>query len=462
MIRSVILFTLCLLTAPVGAGEDFGAQMKELLSQVERLSQTVNSQGKMIEAQQKKIDEQEQMMKTVSNVKAPIASDAAGDLLRRVDRAERQSAQALKVTSERLPLDLRIGAAVDTSFGIFDGRKEDAAIATGRASGADFAVRGAELLFYTDVDPYFKSYIVLNATPDPSANDEAVPSLEEAAIVTTSLSHVQVRAGRFFMPFGRLSMIHDHDLPFTTRPPSLDNYVGGESAGDGVQVQALVPFDHFLQITGGAFNKLGANFPLVNTDGNRRDSSELTYFGKILTSFDIGDDHTIDWSVSTAQVPDATIRRNLSDLEFTYKWHPIGSPARHDSNLRQKLVWGTELLYNRLRTQFPFQPTPDDTLVTRGDTKRGFGGYSYVEYFIDKNWSVGPRVDLFENVDPTVISKRTYEQTYSAFLTYNFSEFSRLRFEYDRRYFFDGHQANEFFLQFTAFWGAHTHGFDQR
>lgn len=453
---------LCLVVAfQAGAGEEFGTQVQALQQQVERLMQTVNSLGKTVEAQQKTIEEQREMMKTVSNVKAPIGGDTAGALLRRVERAEQQSAQALKVTSERIPIDLRIGAAIDTSFGIFDGKKVDATEVSGRAAGADFAIRGAELIFYTDVDPYFKTYMVLNATPDPAANDEAVPHLEEAAILTTSLSYVTVKAGRFFMPFGRNSMVHDHDLPFTTRPRSLDHYVGGESAGDGVQVQALVPIEHFLQITGGAFNKLGANFPLDNTVGDRRDISELTYFAKALTSFDIGEDHSIDWSVSTAQVPNDEHRRDLTDLELTYKWHPT-STAANPTNLRQKLIWGTEVMRNRLRTDFTTQDSMGTTPVEHNEIRRGFGGYTYVEYFYDRNWSMGPRVDLFENVDPTVVSKRTYDQTYTAFLTYSFSEFSRLRFEYNRHYLFDGNHANEFLLQFTAFWGAHKHGFDQR
>jgi hypothetical protein len=453
MHRYVTLFAACLFAASVCAGEDINSQMKDLQAQVERLAQTVNSQGKTIEAQQKTIDEQSQMLKTVKNVNGPIARDAVGDLFKRVERAEQQSAQALKVTSERLPLDLRIGGAIDTSFGIFDGLKQDAAEANNRAAGADFAIRGAELIFYTDVDPYFKTYMVLNATPDPTANDEAVPLLEEAAILTTSLSYAQVKGGRFFMPFGRFSMIHDHDLPFTTRPPSIDNYVGGESAGDGIQVQALVPIDHFLQFTGGAFNKLGANFPLVNTVGDRRDISELTYFAKALTSFDLGDSHTFELGASTAQVPNNEHRRDLTDIEFTYKYHPLGSP------LRQRLIWGTELLRNHLRTEVDSTDSPP---VMHFPIKRGYGGYSYVEWFLTRHWSVGPRVDLFENVLPTAISKRTYEQTYSAFVTYLFSEFGRLRFEYDRRYFFDGNKADEAFLQWTVFFGAHKHNFDQR
>ena len=138
------------------------------------------------------------------------------------------------------------------------------------------------------------------------------PSLEEAAIYTTSLSHVSIKGGRFFMPFGRLDMIHDHDLPFTTRPPSLDNYIGGESQGDGVQVQALMPMDHFLQFTGGVFNKAGADFP-IQPVGTRRDAEDLTYFTKALTSFDSAQDHTFEWGVSSLQVPDSNTRRSLAE-----------------------------------------------------------------------------------------------------------------------------------------------------
>jgi len=71
-------------------------------------------------------------------------------------------------------------------------------------------------------------------------------------------------------------------------------------------------------------------------------------------------------------------------------------------------------------------------------------------------------VDLFQNVDPNVDPRHNLEQTYTAFVTYRFSEFSRLRFEYDRHEYFDGRKANEAYLQWTVFWGAHTHNFDLR
>ncbi len=440
------------LTGRVSA-EELGPQLHVLQTRVDALLKTVASQANKIDEQRARIDQQDQALQRMVQ-SAPIAPDA---VLARIERADAQSAQAIKIASRKKPneLNMSIGAAIDTSYSFFDGPKSDA---NGRAAGSDFAVRGAELVFYTDVDPYFKTYMVLNATPDPKNNDEAVPSLEEAAIMTTSLSYAQVKGGRFFLPFGRLSMIHDHDLPFTTRPPSLDHYVGGESSGDGVQVQALLPISHFLQITGGAFNKVGAETPLTNTVGNRRDGNELSYFAKALTSFDIGTDHTIEWGVSSVQNPATETRRDLLDMELTYKWHPSGSP------LRERLVWGTEILREDLRTQFHAAPAGDplDDSIAQGAARRGYGGYTYAEYFLNRNWSLGPRVDLFENVDPQIVSKRTYDQTYTAFLSYKFSEFSRLRFEYDRQYLFDGRSANQFYLQWTVFWGAHTHSFEQR
>ena len=454
------LFSLSLLFAglhaPLFAADDINEHVRAMQAQLDKLIEMVQSQAQVIGEQQKRIDEQQKMISSPAVSPVQIAQGPTADALNiKIERAEREAMTAIKVAGRKKPNDLNmsIGAAVDTAFRYLDGPKGD----TDRPSGNDFSVRGAELVFYADVDPYFKTYMVLNATPDAKNNDEATPSLEEAAITTSSLSYAQVKGGRFFVPFGRFSMIHDHDLPFVTRPPSLDNYVGGESGGDGVQVQALIPIQHFLQITGGAFNKVGSNFPLLNGAGNRRDSSELTYFLKALTSFDIGDNHTMEWGLSTLQVPNEDIHRDLSDIEFTYKWHPAGS------TLREKLVWGTELLRNNLRSTVTVPPAdPTEAPAFRSESKTGYGGYTYLEYFLDPHWSLGPRIDMFENVDPAQQTQRRLEQTYTAFLTYKFSEFSRLRFEGSRHEYFDGKAANEFYFQWTVFWGAHTHGFEQR
>ncbi|MBI3830790.1 MAG: hypothetical protein HY291_14815 [Planctomycetes bacterium] len=461
------------------AAEEVEPGYRAVLEQLKTLSEKVDAQEKKLEAQDQTIQDQNRKLKEQDNLLSvykpgggKIAAGPAGDVLARLQKVEQQSADALKAATRKKPGDLNmaVGASLNTSFRSFDGPNSKAE----RPAGQDFNMRGAELVFSADVDTFFKTYMVLNGAADAASNDEAVPTVEEAAIYTTSLSHVSVKGGRFFVPFGRLSAFHDDALPFVTRPRVLDTYVGGESAGDGVQVQALIPIKHFFLVTGGIFNKVGAEFPLLHpldgTDAtnSRRNGAELTYALKMLTSFDIGDTHTFELGASTIQVPDQAMRRNLTNIEFTYKWHPTGSP------LREKLVWGTELLRNEVHNTFlrDFNVDTDgdgapDTVATRQNRRwnTGYGGYSYVEYFLSRHWSLGASADLFQPTDPTssrANTRHTYDQTYSLFTTYKFTEFSLIRFQGSRHEYHDGHSANEFFLQWMVFWGAHTHNFDMR
>jgi hypothetical protein len=447
-----VLACFCIGTA---CAEDVSSQLKAMQAQIENLARVVEQQHQLMSEQKQQIDDQKKELESLKQ-SSPASAPVIDDILKKYDlledRLEERTAMAIKIASRKKPNDLNmaIGGAVDTSFAYSTGSPQN----YDRPIHNDFRLRGAELVFTADIDPYFKSYMVVNAAGDAANNDEAVLSVEEAAIFTTSLKYTQVKGGRFFVPFGRFSMIHDHDLPFVTRPRSLDTYVGGESAGDGVQVQALLPIKHFLQITGGAFNKVGANFPLLNGQGHSRDGAEMTYFLKGLTSFDICTDHTVELGVSALETPESKIHRDLTNLELTYRWHP-----KNGSALRQRLIFGTELMRNNMRTQFQAQPPPNP--VFTGERRTGFGGYGYVEYFLTRHWSTGGRVDWFQNVNPTLHTERA-DQTYTLFATYNFSEFSRLRFEANRHEFFDGRQGNEFLLQWTVFMGAHVHDFNGR
>ena len=110
-----------------------------------------------------------------------------------------------------------------------------------RPGGFDFNQRSMELNLAGSVDPFARGYAVINASADP-VTGEATAQVEEAAIQTTSLPwNLTLKGGRFFAEFGRLSYIHDHELPFVNRPLVLDNYIGGESKTDGLQLNFLLP-----------------------------------------------------------------------------------------------------------------------------------------------------------------------------------------------------------------------------
>jgi hypothetical protein len=446
----VLVVLAVVLSLSARADDEVVAQLKLMKAQLDKLAEKVDSQQQTISAQQKKIDDQERKLLSIAAGPAPVGNGPGAKILERLENVEYQAAHASKLAARagKEETKLHVEAAVDTAFRYYDGRARNAE----RPAGNDFSVRSAQLSFSAQVDKHFKSYIVLNAIPDAEEGDEAAPELEEAAIYTTSLDKIQVKGGRFFADFGRLSSFHNHDLPFTTRPRSLEAYVGGESIGDGVQIQYQLPVTPFVQITAGAFNKLGEGFPLLNAAGDRRNGAELTYLFKAFSRFDLSDDHRIEAGVSSIQVPDHLIRRNLNNLELRYTWRPDNKP---------RLVWGTELMRNELRTRFvtnaeDVELLGDDPILAR-ETRSGFGGYSYLEYFWDRNWSFGTRVDAFQNTDPAEESSRTYDQTYSLFATYRFTDASFIRFEGNRREYFNGDNANEFYLQWSVLLGGHSH-----
>src|ERR1019366_2623647 len=93
-----------------------------------------------------------------------------------------------------------------------------------RPGGFDAFQRSVELNVAASVDPFAKAYAVINASAD-AQTGEATLGVEEAALQTTSLPwNLELKAGRFFAEFGKLSYIHDHELPFVNRPLALDQY----------------------------------------------------------------------------------------------------------------------------------------------------------------------------------------------------------------------------------------------
>ena len=186
------------------------------------------------------------------------------------------------------------------------------------------------------VDPFVRGYAFFNGTSDDF-------EVEEAAIVTTSLPfNLAVKGGRFFADFGRLAKFHDHDLPFVNRPVSVDRFVGGESQADGFEVSYLLPIEHYVTLTAGMYNKLGADNDRVSN--GVRDLGQFTYLGRVATFISLSDAHSIDLGASYAYTPQVAseekAHRHLAGLDITYRYVPPAS----------RLPWsrlGYGVLFNR-------------------------------------------------------------------------------------------------------------------
>jgi hypothetical protein len=349
----------------------------------------------------------------------------------------------------------------------------------GSKTRGDFEFRAAELGISASVDPFARGYAIITGSDDGF-------DVEEAAIVTTSLPYnLTVKGGRFFADFGRLSKFHDHDLPFVNRPVVLDQYVGGESQADGVELNYLVPMKQYLTLTAGWYNKMGAENDRVDNTVSR-DLSQFTYLGRAATFFSLNDANSVDLGGSWAYTPEVKVddgaSRNLVGLDLTYRFAPLSQAAYRG------LIWGTELLYNQedrpvggfasseaLATETslerglgvtPLGPASrvsplavDAAAATPAIFKRrdATGLYTYLEARITQRYYPGFLFDYAQDIDHVV--GPTY--AYSPYFTMWLSEFNRLRLQYTRLEQPGLHQ-NEFFLQWTVILGSHVHGFRDR
>jgi hypothetical protein len=365
--------------------------------------------------------------------------------LQRIDQLEKEKA-AGTAKMEQVEKSVRAVQSAPSALNPAIGMALDLTAEHRAKAGGTFNFRSAEIGIAASIDPYARAYAFF------TGSGEGV-EVEEAAVVTTSLPwNLQARAGRFFADFGRLAKFHPHEYAFVNTPLSLERIVGGESQADGVELSYLFPTPFFLRGTIGGYNKLGAENERID-QAKSRAWSRFTYLGRLQTYFDLTDNHSIELGSSVAFTPSVRIPsdpqggdRILSGVDLTYRYQPLGS------TLYQGLTVGAEFFGNSERVE-----------RTSG-FRRMFapGGYAYAEAKINREWAAG---FLYDNA-PSVSSPGKKTVGYSPFITWNLSEFNRLRFQYS--YLDDNvredksERGNQFFLQWTTVLGSHTHGFRTR
>ena len=340
-----------------------------------------------------------------------------------------------------------------------------------RPGGFDIWQRSVELNIAASVDPFAKGYAVINASADPITG-EASLGVEEAALQTTSLPwNLELKAGRFFGEFGKLEYIHDHELPFVNRPLAIDEYIGGESRSDGLQVNWLVPVPHYVSLTLGVGDSFGGDVA-PNNPGGFRSIDELNYWGRLSTYFDLTSNWQTEMGVSGLWNPRTNDRggvdaftgrggvattedaRRLGGVDFLLRYVPLRN------NQFTSFTWGTELLYSDNRYLFD----PDGTPGNGDEFSRNVGSlglYSYATYKFSREWSAGFLFDYVQNA----ANEHDVTYAYSPYITWALSHWNQLRLQYTHT----DHNAvsglkddDAVYLQWAWIIGAHAHGWQQR
>ncbi|MFA5793558.1 MAG: hypothetical protein WC980_00610 [Candidatus Brocadiia bacterium] len=104
-----------------------------------------------------------------------------------------------------------------------------------------FNPRESELVFSSNIDPYFSGYLIA------SMQNEGA-GIEEAVIQTTALPYgLEVKAGKLLSNFGRINSQHGHAWDFIDRPLIYQLALGEEGLNDtGIQISYLAPTSFYL------------------------------------------------------------------------------------------------------------------------------------------------------------------------------------------------------------------------
>lgn len=293
-----VLCIVCILTCwsfgTVALADDTAERLK-------KLEDTVQNQSKTIEEQQNTIDSLKENSSKQKNQASPQKGQAPQqtnqELQQKVQKLNEKVDQVVETQKREIPgiFNPAIGLVGETIFSYRS--KGKAETGSDRPGGIDIFQRSVELNAAASIDPFAKGYVVINASADP-VTGESTLGVEEAALQTTSLpGNLEAKAGRFFGEFGRQGYIHDHELPFVNRPLVLDRYIGGESRTDGLQINWLVPVEHYISVTLGAGDQFGGDNP-PNFVGDNRHGSGLNYWGRLSTYFDLTPDISLEPGIS--------------------------------------------------------------------------------------------------------------------------------------------------------------------
>ncbi|HUN56258.1 MAG TPA: hypothetical protein VMU29_13990 [Smithella sp.] len=470
------IFCLLSISIPAFAEGDIESRIRTLEDMLKKQEETVKEQQTMInelKAQIKKDEVKQTNASSQPENSAAGQTAPASETQQLVQELKEKVDQISEAQKKVLPSEFNpsIGLVGETIFSYRD--KGSSQTGSARPGGFDVYQRSVELNAAAAVDPFAKAYVVINASADPVTGESSL-GVEEAALQTTSLPwNLEMKAGRFFGEFGRLGYIHDHELPFVNRPLALDEYIGGESRTDGLQINWLLPVDHYVSLTVGAGDQFGGDNP-PNNAGDFRNGSGLNYWGRLSTYFDLTPDISLEpgisalWNPSTdaqwaepgsVNPPLPTVAGNTytererrlwgADLMLSYK------PLRN--NQFESVVWGTEVLFSDNR----YDVTDSLGNALSGTSVGSVGLYSYLTYKFHRQWSVG---GMFEYVENEVNNQdKTY--AYSLYTTWALSHWNQLRLQYT---YTDPNAAsgrssdNAVYLQWAWIIGSHSHGWQQR
>lgn len=326
--------------------------------------------------------------------------------------------------------------------------------------GFDADLRLVELNASAYVDPNAWAYVAFVAEGDELA-------VEEAAVEYIGFEGAStIKAGRFFVDFGKQMQQHAEELRTLERPLVLREFLGAELSGTGVQFDHWLPLNDTtpLRFSVGIFaSLLGEGHGHDDEEGlepesavpGRKDLDELSISARLTAMTDAGENGILQGGLSGRFVPqyEATFEslsaEDLSNSVFgvdaTYSW------LKPEDNL-SFLLGGEYLLFDGDLSVSVDDPLAPTTLTVVDDRVSGY--FAFSDFGWTPNDNAGVQYSMVEHPeDPTADSSEL-----DFYYTRHLTELRRLRFGVTVADSDLESDSVRFYVQFTNFFGNHAHG----
>ena len=296
-----------------------------------------------------------------------------------------------------------------------------------------FNLNYAELVLSSNVDPYFALDAVFHF------GEEGV-EIEEAYFTTTALGYgTRIRGGKFLSEFGRMNKQHHHTWDFNDAPLVYSAFLGPEGLSDvGLQFHYVLPIEPYvmagLEVMQGrsetSFGNESIDVNGTTFDAPTPPSLAIAY---LKTSFELG---------NTTFLPGISYAYGSTQKQHTHNGVEegfSGHTSLYDAELTIKHYFNS-YSYLQFQSEWMMRVQKGSAIEAgipnnniEDQIIRQSGLYAQLIYAQDQNWHYGLRYDnIYQNefeVDGDY--PPTPYQRYTLMSEYHFSEFSRLRLQYD-------------------------------
>jgi hypothetical protein len=290
---------------------------------------------------------------------------------------------------------------------------------------ARFLIREIELALQAAIDPYFRGDVFLGFS------DAEGVHIEQAFMTTTAIPAVELRIGRFMMPFGKQNTTHRHDLNTLEYPWVIQRFLGEEGMkGTGLYISRVIaPLGFYQELQLAAVEKLGEVEGLAAETPSSDELNGLGVSARLRNYWDVSQSANLELSASIAtgrrEQPmlaplspevNATLGRvGLVGGDVTFRWRPL-----QDGLYKSFIAQGE--FYREVNERVADDPN-------YGGPNRDFSGaYGFARWQLSRRWFLGGRYDWLE--DPELGGETLTAG--SGYLTWFPSEFSKLVLGYER------------------------------